>query len=58
MGIRKPAYFTNWASVVNEIYFFVHAVAMHGGVVRHGRRLFKVFIEYSLNLESGCISNA
>jgi len=61
MGIRKPAHFTKWANVVNEIYIFVHAVAMHEGAVRQGRRLyiFKVFIElfeYHLNLGSGCIS--
>jgi len=54
MGIRKPAHFTKWANVVNEIYIFVHAAAMHGGAVRQGRRLhiFKVFIEYPLNLLS------
>ena len=58
MGIRKPAHFTKWANVVNEIYIFVHAIPMHGGAVRQRRRLyiFKVFIEYSLNLDSGCIS--
>jgi len=58
MGIRKPAHFTKWANVANEIYIFVHAVAMHGGAVRQGRHLyiFKVFIEYPLNLGSGCIS--
>ena len=53
------AHFTKWANVVNEIYILVHAVAMHGGAVRQGRRLyiFKVFIEYPVNLGShGCIS--
>jgi len=40
MGIRKPAHFTKWANVVNEIYIFVHAAAMHWRAVRQGRRLY------------------
>ena len=52
MGIRKPAHFTKWANVVNEIYISVHAVAMHGSAVMQGRHLY----EYPLNLGSGCTS--
>ena len=60
MGIRKPAHFTKWANVVNEIHIFVHAVAMHVGAVRQGRRLyiFKVFIEYPLNIDYWLYFNA